>query len=120
MPVKTYRIKLTEEERSALAEIADAASGSKERRRRANILLLTDESGGGAAMTDAEVARALRCPPRTVARVRQRCFEAGPRTAVERSLRLIAGRLVELEVVDSISHSTVGRSLIKTTSSPGS
>jgi hypothetical protein len=36
------------------------------------------------------------------------------------SLRLLADRLVELEVVDAISHSTVGEALKKTRSAPGS
>ena len=150
MPAKLYRIKLTKEERTGLIEITDATAGSKERRRRANILLLSDESEEGPAMTDAEIATALRCRPKTIARVRQRCFESGPGSAVERaagsaglprrkldgeaeaklveiacseapggharwSLRLLAGRLVELEIVDSVSHSTVGRTLKKTT-----
>ena len=37
----------------------------------------------------------------------------------EWSLRLLADRLVELSVVDSISHMTVSRTLKKTSSSPG-
>jgi transposase len=36
------------------------------------------------------------------------------------TLRLIAGRLVELDIVESISHHTVGRVLKKGASSPGS
>jgi hypothetical protein len=35
------------------------------------------------------------------------------------TLRLLAGRLVELKVVDSISYETVRRALKKTTSNPG-
>lgn len=35
------------------------------------------------------------------------------------TLRLLAGRLVELQVVDAISYETVRRALKKTTSSPG-
>jgi hypothetical protein len=35
------------------------------------------------------------------------------------SLRLLADRLVELELVDSVSHETVRRTLKKTNSSPG-
>ena len=85
MPAKLYRIKLTPEERGELTAIADARSGSKERRRRANILLLSEESEGGPAMTDSEVARALRCRPKTVERVRKSCFERGPAAAVERA-----------------------------------
>ncbi len=150
MPKKLYRIKLTKEERIELIEIADARSGSKERRRRATILLLSDEAEHGPAMTDAEIATALRCRSKTIARVRQRCFESGPMAAVQRatrstdssrrkldgkaeaklieiacseapegharwSLRLLADRLVELEIVDTLSHSTVGRTLKKTT-----
>ena len=35
------------------------------------------------------------------------------------SLRLLADRLVELELIDSVSHETVRRALKKTNSSPG-
>jgi hypothetical protein len=43
---------------------------------------------------------------------------APPAGHADWSLRLLAGRLVELEVVDEISHQTVGRVLKKTNSSP--
>lgn len=148
MPAKLYRIKLTDEERHHLTEIADGRSGSPQRRRRANILLLCDESEAGAGLKDEDVAKAQRCRIKTVERVRKNCFERGVDAAVERApnprtkprrldgekearlveiacseapeghakwtLRLLADRLVELEIVDEISHSTVGRVLKKT------
>jgi transposase-like protein len=46
------------------------------------------------------------------------CAKAPPGHA-RWTLRLLAGRLVELKVVDSISYETVRRALKKTTSSPG-
>jgi hypothetical protein len=42
-----------------------------------------------------------------------------PAGAARWTLNLLAGRLVELKVVDSISYETVRRALKKTTSSPG-
>jgi len=44
---------------------------------------------------------------------------APPEGRSEWTLRLLADRLVELSVVDSISHMTVSRTLKKTSSSPG-
>ena len=46
------------------------------------------------------------------------CSEA-PEGRKRWTLRLLAERLVELEVVDSISHETVRQALKKTTSNPG-
>lgn len=46
------------------------------------------------------------------------CSKA-PEGRNEWTLRLLADRLVELSVVDSISHMTVSRTLKKTSSSPG-
>jgi transposase len=43
-----------------------------------------------------------------------------PEGRVRWTLRLLANRLVELEIVDGISHHTVGRLLKKGNSSPGS
>lgn len=42
-----------------------------------------------------------------------------PEGRTEWTLRLLADRLVELSVVDSVSHMTVSRTLKKTNSSPG-
>ena len=44
---------------------------------------------------------------------------APPEGQARWSLRLLADRLVELELVDSVSHETVRRTLKKTNSSPG-
>ena len=44
---------------------------------------------------------------------------APPEGCARWSLRLLADRLVELELVDSVSHETVRRALKKTNSSPG-
>jgi hypothetical protein len=44
---------------------------------------------------------------------------APPEGQARWSLRLLADRLVELELVDSVSHETVRRALKKTNSSPG-
>ena len=47
------------------------------------------------------------------------CCGEPPESQARWTLRLLAGRLVELEVVDSISHETVRRTLKKTSSSRG-
>ena len=88
--------------------------------------------GGG--RTDAEVSDALDIGIATVARVRRRCVEEGveaearlvatacgepPAGRAKWTLRLLADRLVELEVVESVSVETVRRTLKKTISSRG-
>ncbi len=47
------------------------------------------------------------------------CCSEPPESQLRWTLRLLAGRLVELEVVEAISHETVRRTLKKTSSSPG-
>jgi hypothetical protein len=47
------------------------------------------------------------------------CCGAAPEGHARWTLRLLAGRLVELEIVESISHEAVRQTLKKTNSSPG-
>lgn len=47
------------------------------------------------------------------------CCGPAPEGRARWTLRLLAGRLVELEIVDSISHEAVRQTLKKTRSSPG-
>ena len=153
MASKKYRIKLSEEERSALTEMVSKAKAAAYKRRHAHILLLADEDGKQGGMKDKDIAAATLAGLRTVERVRKRCVEEGLSAALERrkqknrrkrvldgegearlvaiacssppegragwTLRLLADRLVELEVVDEISRETVRRTLKKTNSSHG-
>ena len=153
MSRKTYRVRLSDEEREELKSLANKGRGAARKQTHARILLLCDEGREGGGRTDAEVADALDIGSATVARVRRRCVEEGVAAALERkpqrnrrprvldgeaearlvatacgdppegcakwTLRLLADRLVELEVVESVSTETVRRVLKKTLSSRG-
>ena len=106
----------------------------------ARVLLKTDEGSEGPRLTDDEIAEAVEVNRSTVERVRIRCVEGGveaalhprkldgvqeahlvalacspaPRGRNRWSLRLLADKLVELEVVDNISYETVRQTLKKT------
>ena len=77
MPAKKYIVELTSEERSYLDELSKNPKVSAQRRRHANMLLAVDRGPQGSAMKDADVAKAFRCWPRTVERLRRRCVEDG-------------------------------------------
>src|SRR6202042_3197936 len=112
--------------------------GSSQKVRRAQILLKADVDGP--AWTDAKIAEAIGCRTKTVENIRERLVTSGfeltlegkprdkaPRTKVLAlrlgpppkgfgtwSLRLLAEKVVELEIVESISHETVRQTLKKT------
>jgi len=85
--VKTYRVRLTEEERRALEALATKGRVAARRAAHARILLKADEGpegGGGPRWTDARIAEALEVGENTVQRLRRRCAEEGPLAALER------------------------------------
>lgn len=133
MPNKIYHVKLTEKERRILKDIVNKGKHSSRKVKRANILLLADRG-----KKDEEIVQALYSSPSTVARTRERFNNGGleealnekPRsgkailTAIacskapdghERwSCQMIADKLVELKIVDSISDEAVRLILKKT------
>jgi transposase len=142
-----YVVRLTEEERTVLTDVISKGKAAAQKIKHANVLLKLDADGPG--WSDAQVAEAFACSPRTVFSLRQRCVEAGLDAALERkpraqpprerrldgdgeaqlvrlacstppagqahwTLKLLAARLVELQVVATISPQTVMRTLKKT------
>ncbi len=145
--IKKYIVDLTEVERTQLLELVKKGKRSARKVTRAHVLLLADEGASDRAIAEAlHVGR--RTVERTRRRfvegnldwaLSDRPRPGGPRklngkqeaflvaTACTTppegrsrwTMQLLAGRLVELKVVDSISDETVRRTLKKTTSSPG-
>jgi transposase len=147
--MKRYVVNLTKDERASLDDLVKRQRVSAVKRQRAMILLkaedgLTDEE----VAEDLGVGRATvervrkRCVERGVAAAierkpqedpsRPRKFDGAseaklvqiacsspPEGRANWTLSLLSDRLVELEVFDSISKSSVQRALKKTTSSPG-
>jgi transposase-like protein len=144
---KKYIVRLSEEERAKLCQIARKFNGSSQRIRRAQILLQADVNGPG--WTDAKIAEAYSCRTKTVENVRERLVTEGfevtlngksratpPRRKVldgaqeaqvialrlgsppegfaHWTLRLLAERIVVLEIAETISYETVRRTLKKT------
>jgi len=134
-----YPVKLTNEEREYLRTLTRTGKQSARVMTRAQILLWSDEG-----KQDKEIIRLLNCAPMTVAATRERwvkekrledlpraglkpmldakeesllvalaCSDA-PEGRSEWTMQLLADKLVELKVVESISDETVRRALKKT------
>ena len=148
MPAKIYVVDLTEEERDELKRLISQGKSSARKQTRARILLKADEglkdreivAALGVSRPTVErtrkrfvegnLAQALNEDARPGARrkvdgrveahlIATACTPA-PEGHAHWSLRLLAERLVELEVVESISHETVRQVLKKTNLSLGS
>jgi DNA-binding CsgD family transcriptional regulator len=139
-----YAVQLSHDEREELKRIARTGKAPARIIRRAQILLWSDEG-----KEDKEIVMLLGCAPMTVSSTRERWvsekrLEDLPRQGVPRlldakqesllmalacsdaptgraewTMQLLADKLVELQVVDSISDETVRRVLKKTNSNPG-
>ena len=72
---KKYIVRLTEDERAALAVVVKTLSGSSTKVRRAQVLLKADADGP--AWTDADIADAFGCRRQTVENVRERFVTDG-------------------------------------------
>jgi transposase len=148
MPNKKYIVDLTEAERNELLALTNKGTVRARKMKRAQILLqaesgLTDaaivaalrvsrpcvervrqrfvEGGLPRALEDRQrpgARRKLTGPQE--ARVIAEACSAAPAGHARWSLRLLANRVVELQLVEQISHETVRQVLKKTLSSPGS
>ena len=147
MPAKKYIVDLTSEERQELLELTKKGSQSVRKVRRARILLKADEGWKDKeimAALDTSSSTVERTRKRFVEGGLEKALNEDPRPGQQRkldgrgeahlialacseapaghshwTLRLLAGKLVELGVVDCISHETVRQTLKKTRSSPG-
>ena len=142
MPRKKYLINLSDEERTGLVEMTCKGTLKARKFKRAMILLKADEGlSDPQIMSALNVSRPCveRIRKRFVADGMERALNEDPRPGQKRkldgraeatliatacteapeghehwSLRLLAGKLVQLQVVDSISYETVRRTLKKT------
>ena len=142
MPRKKYLINLSDEERTSLAEMTRKGTVKARKFKRAMILLKADEGlSDPQIMSALNVSRPCveRIRKRFVADGMERALNEDPRPGQKRkldgraeaaliaiacteapeghehwSLRLLAGKLVQLQVVGSISYETVRRTLKKT------
>jgi transposase len=122
--LKTYIVRLSQEERQTLKDLVSIGKGAAYKIKHANILLNIDVNGQG--WTDEEAAAAFSCHRNTVANLRERLVNEGVESALSRkprktppgqarwTLRLLADKAVELEIVPAISHETVRQVLKKT------
>lgn len=151
MSRKTYRVELTEADRTWLFEFIGRGSAPVREQTRARVLLKADEGPEGPAWPDDRIADALELSVGGTKGIRRRFAERGLKGCVKRkkpdreyerkldgeqearlvqlacseapdgrsqwSLRLLADRLVQLDIVDSISYETVRQTLKKTDSS---
>lgn len=147
MANKIYVVDLTEDERTFLLEFINRGEQSARKLKRAHILLLSDEGKTDSEIAEAlhtsaptvqrtrqrfvegGLERALNEDPRPGARkkldakgeaVLETLARSQPPAGRKRwTLQLLADRLVQLKVVDSISYETVRQALKKSGSSLG-
>ena len=143
MPNKVYIVDLTDEERQTLEDITRKGQTKARKFKRAMVLLKADNGLSDAQIMEAvSVSRPMveRLRKRFVEGGLERALNDAPRPGQKRkldgrgeailiatacseapeghhhwSLRLLAGKLVELQVVESISHEAVRQTLKKTT-----
>jgi transposase len=142
MPIKKYHVNLSDEERKILKNLTSKGEIKVRKYKRAMILLKADEGLTDTQITavidtsrptverirkrfvEGGLEKALNEDPRPGQRrklngreeailIATACSEA-PEGYDRWSMRLLAGRLVELGVVESISHETVRQTLKKT------
>jgi transposase len=141
MPKKIYIVDLTEEERTYLLDFIKSGKKSARKLNRARILLLADDGKTDPEIAEAlhtgqstvqrirkrfvegNLERALNEDPRPGGRrkldekaesVLEQLASSEPPDGRKRwTLQLLADRLVELKVVDSVSHETVRKELKK-------
>ena len=88
---KTYRIKLTDEERDTFAQVAKGKRGKLKiatwKVQRANAMLKCDESEQGPAWPDEKIAEAFGTTTRSMENWRKQAAERGPLSLLERKQR---------------------------------
>lgn len=127
--MKKYHVTLTTAECHELERLLARGKADVRKLKHAQALLKADQAEGGPAWTDERIVAALR-PYRVGRRVYQRKLDgeqeaklialacSTPPDARGRwTLRLLAGRMVELKHADALSHETVRQMLKKTSSS---
>jgi Homeodomain-like domain len=166
MPAKQYHVRLDEEQRTRLEQVAHSNKRSQRERTRARILLLADAAQEGGGCKDEVICRQVRTSASTVVRVRQRFAQgssgnrsdsgnrsgkmeaalwhkpqekrkarkldgageahlialvcsAPPEGHKQWSLHLLKDKLIEMRVVDAISHEAVRTTLKKMNLSRG-
>ncbi len=147
MPEKIYIVDLTEDERTCLLDFIKRGKQSARKLNRAHILLLADEDKPDQEIAEAlhtGASTVQRTRQRFVEGGLENALNERPRPGGQKkldqkgeallemlaqseppegrkrwTLQLLADRLVELKVVDSISHETVRQELKKNDSSPG-
>ena len=147
MPKKKYIVDLTEDERAELLALTRKGTVGARQMKRAQILLKADagstdaqivaalgvsrpcvervrqrfvEGGLPRALNDQpRLGRASKLDDKQEARLIAEACTPPPAGRARWSLRLLAGRMVELQLVDRLSHETVRQRLKKTSLSPG-
>ena len=130
-----YKVTLSEQERSELQDIVGKGTHAASKVINALILLNCDQAGSRTERPrTCDIAAMLCVSERRVDRIKKKFVLEGSDVTINRQpykceygllidgrleAQLLADRLVELELIDSISHETVRRTLKKTNSSPG-
>jgi transposase len=147
MSQKNHRVKLSEHERQYLQKIVESGNDKARKITRCRILLLADESKGktdqeisdalnvclatifnirrryhkgGVELATEEAARSGQPPKfngKSMAKITAIACSKPPEGHARWSLRLLADRVIELDIVEEISHQSIHNILKKTNSS---
>ncbi len=147
MSLKNHRVKLNEQERRYLRKIVESGKDKARKITRCRILLLADESKGktdqeisdalnvclatifnirrryhqgGLERAIEEAARSGQPPQftgKSMAKITAIACSKPPEGRARWSLRLLADRVIELDIVETISHQSIRNILKKTNSS---
>ena len=104
--MKRYIVTLTADERQALHDLIAAGKAAAQKLAHARILLKADAAEGGPAWPDHRIAEALE--------VIALACSAPPDGRATWTMQMLADKLVELQVVPTVSDETVRRALKKT------
>src|SRR5450759_4767843 len=139
--VKKYVVRLSGEEREQLEALIRKGKSPAQRLLKARILLKADVSEAGEGWSDSRIIKALDTSASMVYRVRKqlatpavaRIFDGEkeaklialacskpPKGRARWTLRLLEKKVVELQIVDRASDSTIGRTLKKHSPAPSS
>lgn len=87
MPVKKYRVRLTEKQRKRLEVLTKRGTISVRKYKRARVLLLADENSEQGRKRDEEIVKLVATSRSTVGRVRRRFVEEGLEAALDEKPR---------------------------------
>jgi len=131
---KKYIVRLTDEDRDQLTKLLTKGNVAVKKHKIAQILLGVDASPKGLQYTDSQMSKEVKVSAATVNRLRKKfiprisrrkfdgegearlialCCSQAPEGHFRWTLRLLADKIVECQVIETVSHETIRHTLKK-------